>query len=41
MVRFKNIIIGAIIVAIGVWVAIYFFPSEEKKIKKQFCVLAE
>jgi len=41
MVRFKNIIIGAMIVVIGIWVAIYFFPSEEKKIKKQFRLLAE
>jgi hypothetical protein len=41
MVRFKNIIIGAIIVAIGIWGAIHFFPSEEKKVKKQFHLLAE
>jgi hypothetical protein len=41
MVRFKNIIIGAMIVVVGVWVAVYFFPSEEKKIKKQFRLLAE
>jgi hypothetical protein len=41
MVRFKNIIIGALVVVIGIGVTIYFFPSEEKKIKKQFRLLAE
>jgi hypothetical protein len=41
MVRFKYIIVGAMILVIGLWVAIYFFPSEEKKIKKQFRLLAE
>lgn len=41
MVRFKNIIIGALVLVIGIGVTIYFFPSEEKKIKKQFRLLAE
>jgi hypothetical protein len=41
MVRFKNIITGTMIVVIGVGVALYLFPSEEKKIKKQFRLLAE
>jgi hypothetical protein len=41
MVKFKKIIIIAVIVAIGVWAVAYFFPSEEKKIKKQFRLLAE
>jgi len=41
MVRFKNIVIGALVVVIGIGVTIYFFPSEEKKIKKQFRLLAE
>jgi hypothetical protein len=41
MVRFKNIIVGALVVVIGIGVTIYFFPSEEKKIKKQFRLLAE
>jgi hypothetical protein len=41
MVRFKNIIIGALVVVIGIGVTIYFFPSEEKKIKKKFRLLAE
>ncbi len=41
MVRFKSIIIGAMIVVIGIGAAISFFPSEEKKIKKQFRLLSE
>jgi hypothetical protein len=41
MVRLKNIMIGAIVVAIGIWAVAYFFPSEERKIKKQFRLLAE
>ena len=41
MVRFKNIIIGALVLVIGIGVTIYFFPSEEKKVKKQFRLLAE
>lgn len=41
MVRFKYIIIGALVVVIGIGLALYFFPSEEKKIRKQFRLLAE
>jgi hypothetical protein len=41
MVRFKNIIIGALVLVIGIGVTLYFFPSEEKKIRKQFRLLAE
>jgi len=41
MVRFKKIVISLMIVAIGIGVVLYFFPSEEKKIKKQFRLLAE
>lgn len=40
MVRFKRIVIGVMIVAIGIGVVIYFFPSEEKRIRKQFRLLA-
>ena len=41
MVRLKYIIMGALVVVIGILAAIYFFPSEEKKIRKQFRLLAE
>jgi hypothetical protein len=41
MVRFKKIIIIAMLAAVGIWAVTYFFPSEEKKIKKQFRLLAE
>ena len=41
MVRLKKIIIIAVIVAVGVWAVAYFSPSEEKKVRKQFCLLAE
>ena len=41
MVRFKNIIIGVLVLVIGIGVTLYFFPSEEKRIKKQFRLLAE
>lgn len=34
-------IIGALVLVAGIWVALYLFPSEEKKIKKQFQLLAE
>jgi hypothetical protein len=41
MVRFKNIIIGGLVLVIGIAVILYLFPSEEKKVKKQFRLLAE
>jgi hypothetical protein len=41
MVSFKNIIIGAVALLIGIGVTFYLFPSEEKKVKKQFRLLAE
>ncbi len=41
MVKFKLIIAGTLVVVAGIWVALYFFPSEEKKIRKQFRLLAE
>ena len=41
MVRFKNIVIGAVVLVIGIGVTLYLFPSEEKKVKKQFRLLAE
>jgi hypothetical protein len=41
MVRFKKIIILIMIVAAGIWAVAYFFPSEEKKVRKQFRLLGE
>ncbi len=41
MVKFKSIIAGALVVVAGIGVALYLFPSEEKKVKKQFRLLAE
>jgi hypothetical protein len=41
MVRLRSMIIGALVLVAGIWVALYLFPSEEKKIKKQFQLLAE
>ena len=40
MVRLKTIVIGGLLVVIGIGVLLYCFPSEEKKIKKQFRLLA-
>jgi len=41
MVRIKYLLIGALVVIIGVAVVFYFFPNEEKKVKKQFHLLSE
>ncbi|MFB3884608.1 MAG: hypothetical protein ACE144_05235 [Thermodesulfobacteriota bacterium] len=41
MVKFKPIIAGLLVVAAGIGVVLYLFPSEEKKVKKQFRLLAE
>ena len=41
MVRFKKIIIPIVIAVVGIWAIAYFFPSEEKKVRKQFRLLAE
>jgi hypothetical protein len=41
MVKYRSIIVGALIVVVGIWVVLYLFPSEEKKVKKQFRLLAE
>src|SRR4030042_1043125 len=41
MVRLKYIIMGALVVVAGIGVALYLSPSEEKKVKKQFRLLAE
>lgn len=41
MVRIKYLLIGALVVIIGVAVVFYFFPNEEKKVKKRFQLLSE
>jgi len=41
MVKFKSIIAGVLVVVAGIGVALYLFPSEEKKVKKQFRLLSE
>lgn len=41
MVKSKYILIAAMIVVAGIWATIFFFPSEEKKVKKQFSLLSE
>jgi len=41
MVKSKYILIAAMIVVAGVWATVFFFPSEEKKVKKQFALLSE
>ena len=41
MVRYRWIIVGALIVVVGIWVVLFLLPSEEKKVKKQFRLLAE
>lgn len=41
MVNKKNILISVLVLIVGIGAAIYFFPSEEKRIKKQFSSLSE
>ncbi len=41
MVKYKPIIAGTLIVVAGIWTVLYLFPSEEKKVRKQFRLLAE
>jgi hypothetical protein len=41
MVKIKYLLIGVMIVVIGIMIAITLFPSEEKKVKKQFYLLSE
>jgi len=41
MVKYRSVIIGALIVVAGIWVILHLFPSEEKKVKKQFRLLSE
>jgi len=41
MVKIKYLLIGLVMVVIGIVVAIILFPSEEKRVKKQFHFLSE
>ena len=41
MVRIKYIIIGLLVVIFGIWAAVHFLQSEEKKVKKQFHLLSK
>jgi hypothetical protein len=41
MVKIKYILIGVLVAIIGIAVVFYFFPNEEKKVKKQFNFLSE
>lgn len=41
MVKSKYILIAAMIVVAGIWITVFLFPSEEKKVKKQFALLSE
>ena len=41
MVKIKYLLIGVPIVIIGILAFFYFFPNEEKKVKKQFNLLSE
>ena len=41
MVKIKYLLIGLVMVIIGIVVAITLFPSEEKRVKKQFHLLSE
>lgn len=40
MVKARTIAFGVAVVAIGIWAAVHFFPGEEKKVRKQFDLLA-
>ena len=41
MVKVKTILIAVLMVIVGILAAVFFFPSEEKKVKKQFALLSE
>jgi len=40
MVKMKYILIGVLMVILGMIAAVFFFPSEEKRVKKQFHLLS-
>jgi hypothetical protein len=41
MVKIKYLLIGVLIVILGIVIAVTLFPSEEKRVKKQFRLLSE
>jgi hypothetical protein len=41
MVKIKYILVGVLVAIIGLAAVFYFFPNEEKKIKRQFHLLSE
>jgi hypothetical protein len=41
VVKIKTILIALLIVMVGILATVFFFPSEEKKVKKQFALLSE
>jgi hypothetical protein len=41
VVKIKHFLISLLIVIVGIGALVFFFPSEEKRVKKQFALLAE
>lgn len=41
MVKIKTILIAVLMVMVGILATVFLFPSEEKKVKKQFALLSE
>ena len=41
MVKIKSLLIALLIVIAGIGAILFFFPSEERKVKKQFALLSE
>jgi hypothetical protein len=41
MVKIKNLLIASFILIVGIGAIFFFFPNEEKKVKKQFTLLSE
>jgi hypothetical protein len=41
VVKIKTILIALLIVIVGILTTVFFFPSEEKRVRKQFALLSE
>jgi hypothetical protein len=41
MVKSKHLLIALLIVIVGIGASVFFFPSEEKRVKKQFALLSD